>query len=162
MVHRAEAWHVRGLPLDTVARDANQGSAAVSKSSKIRRDARRKDAPTRSIRRLGGSLQMHAHLKDTDGRVVAGAGLRDGEWVMLLAGRAVATTESAALMLAMLRHTADVQSRAGVETTLGISQSLGAAATAEAEAAGRSLADHLAFLETERQSRNDPAPPRLH
>lgn len=84
--------------------------------------------------------------------------LQDGEWTMVLGGTPVATTTSAAMLIAMLRHTAAVQGRKGVRTQLAVSKALDAAASAEAEAEGRTLAAHLDWLEAERRTRNAPSP----
>ncbi|QDH71142.1 hypothetical protein [Marilutibacter alkalisoli] len=125
----------------------------MSRHSKIRRDARRKQAPDRPIRRLGDTLQPHAQLIDADGNVVGGAGLRDREWVMVLGGKALSGTESAAMMLAMLRHAVAVQADAGRKLELHVSAALDAAAAHEAMAAGKSLPQYLEMLEAERQER---------
>ena len=127
----------------------------MSKLSKSRRDARRKSMPARPSR--PDAARVHAQLRDGSGRVLAGAALREGEWSMVLAGRVVATTESAAMVLAMLHHTAAVQARGGVRTELAMTRTLEAAATAEAADAGHTLDEHLAWLEAERQTRNQPA-----
>lgn len=126
----------------------------MSKPSRPRRNA----APRSPFRRRAGELPVHAHLRDGEGRVLAGATLDGDEWTMLLGGRPVATTASAAMLIAMLRHTAAVQAGEGVRTRLAVSRALDAAATAEATAAGRTLAAHLDWLESERRSRKDPPP----
>ena len=108
--------------------------------------------------RRGDTPPVHAHLRDDDGRVLAGATLQDGEWTMVLRGKPVGTTASAAMLIAMLRHVAAVQARAGVRTRLAVSQALDAAASAEATAEGRTLAANLDWLEAERRTRNEPAP----
>ncbi|MCD9027394.1 hypothetical protein LDO26_04085 [Luteimonas sp. BDR2-5] len=129
----------------------------MSKLSKSRRDARRKSMPGRALRPGANAARVHAQLRDDGGRVLAGAALRDGEWSLVLAGSVVATTESAAMALAMLHHTAAVQARAGVRTALAMTRTLEIAATAEAAEAGHTLDEHLAWLEAERQTRNQPA-----
>ena len=128
----------------------------MSKLSKFRRDARRKDAPRRPFRAGGDAARVHAQLRDAAGQVIAGAALQDAEWSMVLAGQVVATTESAAMVLAMLHHTAAVQARDGVRTELAMTKTLEAAATAEASDAGHTLDEHLTWLESERQTRNQP------
>lgn len=126
----------------------------MSKSSRPRRNA----TPRSPFRRRAGELPVHAHLRDGEGRVLAGATLHEDEWTMVLAGKPVATTSSAAMLIAMLRHTAAVQARDGVRTRLVVSKALDAAATAEAADAGRTLAAHLDWLESERRTRNAPTP----
>lgn len=125
----------------------------MSRFSKARRDARRKQAPDRPIRRLGDALQPHAQLLDADGNVVGGAGLRDREWVMVLGGKALRGTDSAAMVLAMLKHAVASQARSGRSLELHVSATLDAAATHEAMAAGKSLPQYLEMLEAERQER---------
>ncbi|KAB8198377.1 hypothetical protein FKV24_002475, partial [Lysobacter maris] len=122
----------------------------MSRFSKARRDARRKQTPDRPIRRLGDALQPHAQLLDADGNVVGGAGLRDREWVMVLGGKALRGTESAAMVLAMLKHAVASQARSGRSLELHVSATLDAAATHEAMAAGKSLPQYLEMLESER------------
>ncbi|WP_101925515.1 MULTISPECIES: hypothetical protein [Luteimonas] len=127
----------------------------MSKLSKPRRDTRRKSMPRRPFR-AATAARVHAQLRDPAGQVIAGAALQDAEWSLLLAGQVVATTDSAAMVLAMLHHTAAVQARAGVRTELAMTTTLQTAATAEASEAGHTLDEHLAWLESERQTRNQP------
>ncbi len=131
----------------------------MSRQSKARRDIRRKQAPARPIRRLGDALQPHAQLVDADGSVVGGAGFRDREWVLVLGGKAVTATESAAMMLAMLKHAVAVQERGGRMLELHVSAALDTAATHEAMAAGKSLPQYLDMLEAERVERLAEAAP---
>lgn len=119
----------------------------------------RRGAPTQTpFRRRGDTPPVHAQLRDGEGRVLAGALLQDGEWTLVLGGSPVASTASAAMVIAMLRHTAAVRAQAGVRTRLAVSKALDAAASAEAEAEGRTLAAHLDWLEAERRTRNTPLP----
>ena len=63
-----------------------------------------------------------------------------------------------------IKHEPDVRAllatwaQAGVRTRLAVSKALDAAASAEAEAEGRTLAAHLDWLEAERRTRNAPPP----
>lgn len=125
----------------------------MSRQSKAKRDARRRKEPKRPIRRLGAPLQPHAQLLDADGHAVGGAGWRDGQWLTLLGGQVVARTDSAAMTLAMLRHLAALQERAGHAVRLAWSPTLEQAATGEAAAAGQTLEAHLQWLEEERAAR---------
>lgn len=125
----------------------------MSRDSKARRDARKKKEPRRPIRRLGAALQPHAQLETADGNSIGGAGWRDGEWLTVLGGQVAASTPSAALTLAMLRHIVAVQAQAGAELTLTLSPALQTAATREAQAEGKSLEDYLQQLEEERAER---------
>lgn len=125
----------------------------MSRNSKARRDARRKQQVWRPIRRLGRPLQPHAQLLEDDGGAVGGAGLRDGEWVLVLGSQVVTSTDSAAMMLAMLKHTVAVQEQAGRRLRLDCSPVLLTAASSEAAAEGKTLGDYLAQLEAERLAR---------
>lgn len=107
----------------------------MSRNSKAKRDARIKNEPKRSIRRLGGSLQPHAQLLDADDAAVGGVGWRDNEWLLVLGGQVAARSESAALALAMLKHVVAVQARAG-----------------------HTLDEYLSILEQERMERDPPSP----
>lgn len=115
-------------------------------------------SPNNPFRRRDDASPVHAQLRDGDGRVLAGAVSQEGEWALVLGGKTVTTTGSAAMVIAMLRHTAAVQGRKGVRTRLAVSKALDAAASAEAEAEGRTLAAHLDWLEAERRTRNEPTP----
>ena len=121
----------------------------MSIHSKARRDARRKKqpaaavAPTRPIR-------VHAKLVDCEGTNVGGAGLRGDDWVLVLAGRVVATTNSASMMIAMLRRTVAVRQQGGEHLRLDCTRTLLDAATREAALVDRTLEEHLLALEAER------------
>lgn len=112
----------------------------------------RKATAAKPIRRLGAPLRPHAKLVDASGDVVGGAGLRDHEWLMLLGGKVVATTESPALLLAMLRHTQAVAGSARA-LRLEASPALLQAAGEEAALHGHPLEDYLRLLEAERAER---------
>ena len=130
----------------------------MSISSKSRRDARRRSTPRRRDG-VATSVQVHAQLKSTDDRVLAGATFLDGEWSLMLGGEPVASTPSAAMLIAMLRHIAASRKAQGIATSLSVSKVLDAAAAAEAQAQGRTLVEHLDWLEAERRTRNAPPPP---
>ena len=130
----------------------------MSRNSKAKRDARMKNGPKRTIRRLGGSLQPHAQLLDADDAAVGGVGWRDNEWLLVLGGQVAARSESAALALAMLKHVVAVQARAGRELRLEASPPLLHAAGREAAAAGHTLDEYLSILEQERMERDPPSP----
>ena len=128
----------------------------MSRSSKARRDARRKDAPVRPIRRLGDTLRLQARLAEPGGDTLAAAAFRDGEWLLLLDGRTAARTDSAAMVLAMLRHIARRHPAGEAGLALRCSPQLRAAAADEAAAHGRTLPQHLDALEAERRERHAP------
>jgi len=130
----------------------------MSISSKSRRDARRRNAPRRQDG-AAPAVQVHAQLKSLDDRVLAGGTFHQGEWTLVLRGEPVAHTPSAAMLIAMLRHIAASRKAQGIATSLSVSKVLDAAAAAEAQAQGRTLVEHLDWLEAERRTRNAPAPP---
>ncbi len=133
----------------------------MSRNSKVKRAVRRKNEPKRPIRRLGASLQPHAQLLDSNGNAVGGVGWRDNQWLLVLAGQVVASSDSAAMALAMLRHVVAVQAQAGTELELHASPPLLTAAAREAAVHEQTLEEYLATLEHERRSRDEEdAPPR--
>lgn len=129
----------------------------MSISSKSRRDARRRNTPRRDG--VAAPVQVHAQLKSADDRVLAGAVFEAGEWTLMLGGEPVSNTPSAAMLIAMLRHIAALRRAQGIATSLSVSKVLDAAAAAEAQAEGRTLVEHLDWLEAERRARNAPPPP---
>jgi hypothetical protein len=122
----------------------------MSINSKARRDARKKKAPKRGEPQPATPIQAHAHLRDADARVTGGAGVRDGEWSVILEGRVVANTDSPAMVIAMLQRIVAVREQAGHPLTLDYSDHLRDAATAEAAVAGMALDAYLIQLEAER------------
>lgn len=126
----------------------------MSRQSKAERDARRKQQPkTQGVRRPP-SLPVHARIA-ADDAVVGGAVLEKDEWVMLLHGQTVTSTDSAAMMLAMLRHTASDLEGKGHDVRLDYSIHLRDIATAEAEGEGKTLEEYLGLLEAERKERRE-------
>ena len=125
----------------------------MSIHSKARRDARRKKSRGAARPVAARPLDEHAHLVDGQGRIFGGAGLRGEEWLMVLGGKVVTGTDSAAMMLAMLRHVATLREAAGDTVRLSYSTHLGEAATAEAAAEGKTLDEYLAQLDDEREER---------
>lgn len=98
-----------------------------------------------------GALPAHARLLDATDHVIGGAALRGAEWVMVLRGTVVAAVDSAAMMIAMLRHTAST-----LGARLSVSPVLTARASEEASADGFELEAYLAQLEEERRERLEP------
>jgi hypothetical protein len=125
----------------------------MSIHSKAKRDARKKLRPKPGGGRSGSQLRPHAEILDGEGNIVGGAGLRAGEWVMLLNGREVTGTDSPGMILAMLTHAATLREEAGLAVELRYSTVLRDAATAEALDAGKTLEEFLAMLEAERVER---------
>ena len=122
----------------------------MSMHSKAKRDARKKKSKGVSRGAPLRQIVEHAHLI-VDQKIVGGAGLRGGEWVLVLGGKVMAATESAAMLLAMLKRVATLQEETGQTVELSYSTQLRDAATVEAEAAGKSLEAYLAELEAERE-----------
>lgn len=123
--------------------------------SKSRRTPRRKaasgsPAPVRS-------LPAHAHLTDAGGHVLGGIALRDDEWLLVLQGKPAATTDSAGMAMAMLRHTAVLLAQAGRPVEASCSHVLQSRAADEAAEAGQTLEEYLTYLEAERVARDHRA-----
>ena len=129
----------------------------MSIRSKAKRDARKKKQ--RSPARAGAvrAIEEHAHLLDERGNIFGGAGRRGSEWVLVLGGKVATATDSPAMILAMLKHVAALRESAGGGVQLNYSNQLGDAATAEAEAEGKTLEEFLAMLEAERLERSNDA-----
>lgn len=127
----------------------------MSIRSKAKRDARKKKTKSVGRRAPTRSLVEHAHLIDGDGAIFGGAGLRGQEWIIVLGGRELAGTDSAAMALAMLNRIATVEEAGGTSVRLSYSTQMRDAATAEATAEGKTLDEYLAQLEAERAERAD-------
>jgi len=108
----------------------------MSKTSKSRRDARKRQAGARKpaiAPRLG---EPHAELRDAGGKLLGGIVFHDGQWVLGLDGRIVGETHSAAHVLAILKRAAALARTGGREASLVFSATLREAAHAEAAAEG--------------------------
>ena len=124
----------------------------MSTRSKAKRDARKRKLKRVSKEKRLRQIIEHAHLIVGE-RIVGGAGLRGDEWVLVLGRDVVAGTDSAAMILTMLKHVAALQEQGGEAVELNYSTHLRDAATAEAEAEGKTLDAYLAELEAEREER---------
>lgn len=127
----------------------------MSINSKAKRDARKKKRPKLGAARAAPVLRPHAEILDGEGNIVGGAGIRSGEWVMVLNGQEVAATDSPAMILAMLTHAATTREEAGLQVELRYSTELRDAATVEAASEGKTLEQYLAMLEAERVERSE-------
>lgn len=127
----------------------------MSINSKAKRDARKKKRPKLGAARAAPVLRPHAEILDGEGNIVGGAGIRSGEWVMVLNGREVAATDSSAMILAMLKHAATAREEAGLQVELRYSTELRDAATVEAASEGKTLEQYLDQLEAERVERSE-------
>jgi len=130
----------------------------MSINSKAKRDAKKKRQKSKPLG-VEPKLVEHAHLRDGSGAVFGGAALRGEEWVMVLGGDIVAGTDSAAMILAMLKHVAASKEESGEAVRLDYSTQLRDAATREAEAEGKTLYQYLEMLEQERAERHEDAAP---
>lgn len=139
----------------------------MSKNSKARRDARKKKQPktltrTRAATSQSKSAEPHAALLGNGGAVLGGAAFHGGDWILLLNGAVVSGTNSAAMILAMLKHAATVRESEGMTVRLTYSTTLMAAATKEAEAEGQTLDAYLEMLEAERVERLENRQPAVN
>jgi len=116
-------------------------------SSRPRHPKRRDDGSA------GRSMPAVAHLLADDGRIVGGIARRDDEYALVLDGRVIAATDSAAMAIAMLRHARATLSSPQAGFSVRIAPELQTPATAEADAAGLELDAYLDVLETERRER---------
>lgn len=121
----------------------------MSIGSKAKRDARKKKAKP-AARHPSLPITPHAQLRDSDDKVIGGAGLRGTEWVLVMGGEVLAGTESPGMILAMLGHAANLRQETGETIQLTYSDVLRDAATSEACSAGKTLGQFLEFLEQER------------
>ncbi|ALN57979.1 MULTISPECIES: hypothetical protein [Lysobacter] len=129
----------------------------MSINSKARRDAKkRKLARARPVAAVGASIEPHAELRDTDGRLLGGIVRRDGEWTLGLGGRIVGGSESAARVLALLERAASLHRREGRQVSLGCSSALRRAA--DQELAERGLSSEQFREELEKELAIDPPP----
>ena len=104
-----------------------------------------------------------AHLLAEGERIVGGVARRDDEYALVLAGRVIASTDSAGMAIAMLRHARSTLSTEETPLSIRIAPALETPATAEAESAGLTLEAYLDALEAERRERNsDDNPPATH
>lgn len=94
-----------------------------------------------------------AHLLAPDDQIVGGIAQRNDEYALVLAGREVASTDSAGMAIAMLRHARVMLSNDETPLSIRVAPALETPATLEADAAGLTLEAYLDALETERVER---------
>ena len=116
-------------------------------SSRPRHPRRRDDGGS------GRSMPAVAHLLAEGERIVGGIAKRDDEFAMVLGGRVMASTDSPAMAIAMLRHARMVLSTEETPLSIRIAPALETPATDEAAAAGLELEAYLELLEAERRER---------
>lgn len=103
----------------------------------------------------GRNMPAVAHLLADGDRIVGGVARRDDEFALVLGGRVVASTDSAGMAIAMLRHARATLSTDETPLSVRIAPALETPAMLEAEAAGLTLDAYLAALEAERVERAD-------
>jgi len=113
----------------------------MSTDSKLRRDARRRQAIRARNRAAaeaapGTAIEPHAELRDRERTLLAGIVRREGQWVLGMDGRIAGESESAARVLALIMQAAELHERAGTPVRLVYSDALKDAAHAEAQAEG--------------------------
>lgn len=107
-------------------------------------------------------LPAVAHLVAPDNRIVGGIAQRGEEFVLVLAGRVMAATESAGMAMAMLRHAQATLATLEAPLTTRVAPALEAPAIREAVEAGFGLEDYLKVLEAERVERAERRSARDH
>jgi hypothetical protein len=131
----------------------------MSINSKARRDARRKQAPHTTRRPAPAPMPALAHLLDEAGAIVGGIAQRDGEYALVLGGRVITSTDSAAMAIALLDRAIEIHAARDITLRRRVAEPLLTAATREADEAGLTLEAQLAALEAERiehaQERDD-------
>jgi len=116
----------------------------MSTDSKLRRDARRRQAireRNRAAAAPAGAasaepIEPHAELRDPQRKLLAGIVRRDGQWVLGMDGRIAGESDSAARVLALIMQAAELHERTGTPVRLVYSDALKDAAHAEARAEG--------------------------
>lgn len=113
----------------------------MSTDSKLRRDARRRQAIRARNRAVADAtpaepIEPHAELRDQERTLLAGIVRREGQWVLGMDGRIAGESESAARVLALIMQSAELHERAGTPVRLLYSDALKDAAHAEAQAEG--------------------------
>ncbi|WP_368866217.1 hypothetical protein [Stenotrophomonas maltophilia] len=123
----------------------------MSKSSKAKRDQRKKQQAKRPFLRLNAQQQVqnHAVLTSEDGQVVAAIGLQGREWLLAIGGQTMGNAENPVPMLAMLKHLANVQEKEGRKVSLECSELLQKLLDTLAAEAGQTADEYLDALVAE-------------
>ena len=122
----------------------------MSIQSKARRDARRRKAERERNRRGDApAIEPHAELRDRDDNLLAGIVRQSGVWVLVMDGRIVGSSDSAAQVLMLIRRAQRLHDEKGVPVKLVYSDALRDEAELEAAVHGKSLADYEKQLEDE-------------
>ena len=123
----------------------------MSRSSKAKRDQRKKQQGKRPFHRLNAQqpVQNHAVLTNEDGQVVAAIGLQGREWLLAIGGQTMGNADNPVPMLAMLRHLANVQEKEGRKVELEYSELLQKLLDTLAAEAGQTAEEYLGKLVAE-------------
>ncbi|WP_045738097.1 hypothetical protein [Xanthomonas sp. MUS 060] len=123
----------------------------MSKTSKAKRDKRKKQQPQRAFARLDREqpIANHAVLQDKNGRVLAAIGLQGRQWLLAVGGQTMGNADNPVPMLAMLKHLANVQEQEGNTITLDYSTQLQQMIDALAAAESKTAAEYLDALVAE-------------
>jgi hypothetical protein len=120
----------------------------MSINSKIGREAKKRNTAKAGARKTGGiPIEPHAELRDQQGQLLAGIVRREGEWVLGMDGQIAGSSDSAAHVLAMIRHAAVLHEAQGTPVRLTWSDALKDAAHAEAAGQGMTFEEFEARLE---------------
>lgn len=116
----------------------------MSKNSKAKRDAKRKKAPKRPfMRKLNDLIEPHGEMRDGTGRLIAGVGRHDEDWVLVVGGQVVAGGSRAADVMVMLHQLADMRQANGDAVVNTYSAAFKAAAEHDAKEEGISLYEYM-------------------
>lgn len=123
----------------------------MSKSSKAKRDKRRKQQVKRPFLRLNDAQQVqnHAVLTNEEGQVVAAIGLQGRQWLLSIGGQTMGNTDNPIPMLGMLKHLANVQESEGRLVNLEYSEGLAGLLEAVAKEQGMDAEAYLEQLTAE-------------
>ncbi|WP_045729228.1 hypothetical protein [Xanthomonas sp. GPE 39] len=123
----------------------------MSKTSKAKRDKRKKQQPPRAFTRLDREqpIANHAVLQDENGRVLAAIGLQGRQWLLAVGGQTMGNADNPVPMLAMLKHLANVQEQEGKNITLDYSTQLQQMIDVLAAAESKTAAEYLDALVAE-------------
>jgi hypothetical protein len=85
------------------------------------------------------AIEPHAEIRSDAGEFLAGGGFSRGKWVLVMGHRTMTRTESAGMMVAMLKHIASLQEQDGQSILLRYSKALRNAAADDASQHGMAL-----------------------
>lgn len=116
----------------------------MSRNSKAKRDARRKKLAKRSyLGRTSRQIEPHGEMRDENGRVIAGIGRQGDEWVLVIGNQVMGGGASAADVMVMFHHLADIHQRDGGSVFNSYSTTFKAEAERDAAEQGMSLSEYI-------------------